>query len=112
MSYRLRKDKGLWPENKQKAFFHLILEGDSFKTIWIFPFPSMFPLHESEIDLACFNLSEGVTGLTRRETYGSICKLLFQNIVDTGRVRQWQTGIARMRQRIVLKQAWVGDRQT
>ncbi len=38
---------------------HLILEGDSFKTIRIFPFPSMFPLHKSEIDLACFNLSEG-----------------------------------------------------
>ncbi len=64
-------------------------------------------MDENYIDLAI-----GVTGLTRRETYGSICKLLFQNIVDTGRVRQWQTGIARMRQRIVLRQAWVGDRQT
>lgn len=59
VSYQLRNDKGLWPENKQKAFLHLILEGDSFKTIWVFPFPSMFPLHKYGIDLACFNLSEG-----------------------------------------------------
>ncbi len=43
----------------KRLFLHLILEGDSFKTIRIFPFPSMFPLHKSEIDLACFNLSEG-----------------------------------------------------
>jgi len=58
VSFRLRKDKGLWSEYKQKGFLHLILEGDSFKTIQIFPFLSMFPLHKSEIDLACFNLGD------------------------------------------------------
>ncbi len=29
-----------------------------------------------------------ITELTRRETYGSICKLLLQDMVDTGRVGQ------------------------
>lgn len=59
MSYRLRKDKDPRPENKQKGFLRLILEGDSFETIQIFPFLSLFPLHKSEIDLAYLNLSVG-----------------------------------------------------
>ncbi len=37
---------------------------------------------------------------------------LLNIVVNTGRVGQVQTGIARMRQRIVLRQAWVGDRRT
>ncbi len=31
---------------------------------------------------------------------------------NTGRVGQWQTGITQTRQRVILGQAWVDDRQT
>ncbi len=37
---------------------------------------------------ALTSLNTTVTELMRRETYGSICKLLLQDMVDTGRVGQ------------------------
>ncbi len=51
-------------------------------------------------------------GLTRRETYGSICKALLLNMVTTGRVEQEQTGMAWADTRIIQGQAWVDDRRT
>ncbi len=33
-------------------------------------------------------------------------------VVFTGRVGQWQTGITQTRQRIILRQEWVGDQRT
>ncbi len=53
-----------------------------------------------------------VMGLTRRETYGSICKALLLNMVTTGRVEQEQTGMAWADTRIIQGQAWVDDRRT
>ncbi len=50
-------------------------------------------------------------GLTRRETYGSICKALLLNMVTTGRVEQEQTGMAWADTRIIQGQAWVDDRR-
>ncbi len=56
--------------------------------------------------------SAPVMGLTRRETYGSICKALLLNMVTTGRVEQEQTGMAWADTRIIQGQAWVDDRRT
>ncbi len=51
-------------------------------------------------------------GLTRREAGGSIRKALLLNMVNTGRVGQWQTGMAWARHKNNPRQAWVGDQRT
>ncbi len=54
-----------------------------------------------------------VTGRTRRETCGSICKALFKGeVINQARFMQWQTGTSQARQRVLLEQAWVDDQQT
>ncbi len=54
-----------------------------------------------------------VTGRTRRDTCGSMCKaLLYKGMVKTGRVKQRQAGVAWARHRVILGQAWVDDRRT